>query len=1360
MGFAGNLNTLSLVEVFQTINRIRATGALRLAAAEAGRDVVFADGEIIGVAFRAGEEKQALLRRLILEGKVDAQAAAAISSSGKDSYAILEALISRGLMSEAEAHEAIQRQAEDELYNLSTWDYADFVFQDVTPDDDSVRELVDHFRPRPLKLNINSLLMESARRLDEWAKLRQVIKSADAVLGTADGREAELKQAAAEYPGSAVVPLIDAVRTIEELVRDSVATRLDVYSVLADLVQHGLVSVLTRDDLIAHADHLAGQQDFIRAARLLRRALSEQQADHAVQEKLANCLEQLGESPEAAGCFGQLALGYLGEGASEQALSSARRAVRLSSEDPQQRLVLVRCLLETGKTPDAVAELRDVAARYVRLGQLEDARGTCLKILELDPQNEDARREIARIFSQAERDPESEDVVVCVQCGHTNHRESAKCSSCEASLRLACQSCNRTVAVSDRMCIFCGASPHALSAARRLPVSPATTRIVSNSKVRKGVDPAGGETGGQGSAYWKKRLDQAIKTARGLEEAGKLQDALREWREVANLSPDNPELQAHVRALESRANDRFIEDTIERGHQLRRGRRFWSAVRAYRSALRAMPENDPRAGRLREILSSTSRHHQRIAVIYGSAMLVIMIFAWLVTRPYVVLYSFRGELAAATQQVQAAEQGDPGSMLGALDGVAKAVDALQLSSQRLGKSAGAQQALGEFKELEGRHQVLRVKVANAVLAQVQSAIERGDLAAADAQLRGGKASLGADLPAQRLTQVEGRLADALKLKSELESHRQNAPALFAEASEYEATGSLSDALSRFRLLAGINHPEVTPKAKAAAERLGAREGEFQQAWTQAGALAASDLARADVAYGALAAQAKAWGRSGDLTARRGELAERLRTAATAYQALGPMPTEATLEQFIAAHAAAPQAGQARARLDQLRQVQRVRSSQLASYHQAIAEKRYEQAWQLARGIFAAGQPPPEVTMPLVIESAPPGAAVTIAGTARGTTPCVVMLAPAEAQAEIVLAAAGWLPLKRVVSEAVGEWRWQAALQRVPAWRIELGKPVSSVELQADGGILAMSGESLVHLDRQGGSRWRVALGAGDELSDNGRFRLAHAPLPLGERGWALGLPDRGMALVDRQGAASGRIETNGQVRGRPVLYSNDLLGGSQRIAMAAEAIVARDLAGETITRLPLPSPALSGPLVVAKGPDRILVVATVQGQLIGIEESSKQRAWSLDLKATEIGQLVPIGGDQVVAVLDGSRLACWQLGANGAVPRWSVPLKAPAVGEPVLADGIVQLAVGAQLVRIASDGGERPALALPSPAVTGVAMGGGLTAVGCRNGTVVVFRKGAHLWTTACEAQPSAVACSDDAVVVGLVNGTVAAYSP
>ena len=124
MGFAGNLRTLSLPEVVQTLARIQATGVLRLARSDGKCDVMFEQGQIIGVASRAGSERQALLNRMIIDGKLDANAAAALSASGSESQ-VVQALIDQKLVNDEDVHEARQRQAEEELHDLCTWDAAD-----------------------------------------------------------------------------------------------------------------------------------------------------------------------------------------------------------------------------------------------------------------------------------------------------------------------------------------------------------------------------------------------------------------------------------------------------------------------------------------------------------------------------------------------------------------------------------------------------------------------------------------------------------------------------------------------------------------------------------------------------------------------------------------------------------------------------------------------------------------------------------------------------------------------------------------------------------------------------------------------------------------------------------------------------------------------------------------------------------------------------------------------------------------------------------------------------------------------------------------------------------------------------------
>src|SRR4051812_13635309 len=97
MGFAGNLQTLALAEVLQTLSRIKGSGVLRLASTHGGRDVVFATGDIIGVDIKDGDTsrdgRNSLLRLLIALGKIDATAASSISEGGGGPSSIIDALV-------------------------------------------------------------------------------------------------------------------------------------------------------------------------------------------------------------------------------------------------------------------------------------------------------------------------------------------------------------------------------------------------------------------------------------------------------------------------------------------------------------------------------------------------------------------------------------------------------------------------------------------------------------------------------------------------------------------------------------------------------------------------------------------------------------------------------------------------------------------------------------------------------------------------------------------------------------------------------------------------------------------------------------------------------------------------------------------------------------------------------------------------------------------------------------------------------------------------------------------------------------------------------------------------------------------
>ena len=108
----------------------------------------------------AREHYQAILRRLILDGRLQATEAAEISSSGRESQ-VLQRLIEQGAIDQATVSESMQRQTEDELQSLFTWDYADFVFHDVGPEQDDINQLLVALAREGLRLHLGTAIRKA-----------------------------------------------------------------------------------------------------------------------------------------------------------------------------------------------------------------------------------------------------------------------------------------------------------------------------------------------------------------------------------------------------------------------------------------------------------------------------------------------------------------------------------------------------------------------------------------------------------------------------------------------------------------------------------------------------------------------------------------------------------------------------------------------------------------------------------------------------------------------------------------------------------------------------------------------------------------------------------------------------------------------------------------------------------------------------------------------------------------------------------------------------------------------------------------------------------------------------------------------
>jgi cytochrome c-type biogenesis protein CcmH/NrfG len=242
MAIEGPLKELSIQDVLQMLDLARKTGVLTVRSQRMKDDAVvhLLDGELV---FASRSRSMRLLgQQLLREGKLGARELEhALERQRQDPTQRLGAiLVEMGSVDARELERQLRVQIEETIYDLLAWDEGYFRFEetDQTPDG-------------PIRLRVDSLLMEGARRLDEWTRLRGSVPGSDAVpvLAHAAGSASVIDLRPAEWE---VLAEIDGERDVRTIASDLGRSTLDVARTLHDLVNLKVVTV--RDQPVERID--------------------------------------------------------------------------------------------------------------------------------------------------------------------------------------------------------------------------------------------------------------------------------------------------------------------------------------------------------------------------------------------------------------------------------------------------------------------------------------------------------------------------------------------------------------------------------------------------------------------------------------------------------------------------------------------------------------------------------------------------------------------------------------------------------------------------------------------------------------------------------------------------------------------------------------------------------------------------------------------------------------------------------------------------------------------------------------------------------------------------------------------------
>jgi Tfp pilus assembly protein PilF len=352
MAIEGPLRELGIHDVFQLLDLSRKTGSLRVTSDLRDDEgyVLFDGGKVLHASVRSNPTS--IERILRQAGKLsDADVAAAQALPVKPGEGLGDRLVTSGVITQKEMERHLRQAIENVVFELMSWREGFFSFEE--------KPVGDVPLDARIRISTESLLMEGARRIDEWSRIADKVPSLGVVpvLAPADDeRDSMVDLLPHEWE---VLMTIDGVQDLRAIAATLGRSEFEVAKIAYGLVSTGVV-VLSQPDRSTPS-----------SVGVVRGA--------------STALER-GRSSLSGGRF-------------EEALSAARSALATDPASADAHRLAARALAGLGRHGDAVDELRravqvdpltpdvhmDLGFAAVRVGDFANARASWEHFLRLAP---------------------------------------------------------------------------------------------------------------------------------------------------------------------------------------------------------------------------------------------------------------------------------------------------------------------------------------------------------------------------------------------------------------------------------------------------------------------------------------------------------------------------------------------------------------------------------------------------------------------------------------------------------------------------------------------------------------------------------------------------------------------------------------------------------------------------------------------------------------------------------------------------------------------------------------------------------------------------------------------------------------
>ena len=209
-GIQGNLGSVPIVEVMQMLGLQRQTGKLVINRAGDAVAIYFKDGMVVFSSSKGNGSGTAALEGLLRKGcKLKEDGLRHVLRIAEMTSQPIDSILAQEKILNAQTFvECLRRYTESGVYKVMTWKQGDFFFEKASPP----------LFANPVQLKVDDLLLEGARRADEWGLIQQKIPDFSIVFEPMIGNADELATRGMSDADMQTFSLVNGQRTIQEII--------------------------------------------------------------------------------------------------------------------------------------------------------------------------------------------------------------------------------------------------------------------------------------------------------------------------------------------------------------------------------------------------------------------------------------------------------------------------------------------------------------------------------------------------------------------------------------------------------------------------------------------------------------------------------------------------------------------------------------------------------------------------------------------------------------------------------------------------------------------------------------------------------------------------------------------------------------------------------------------------------------------------------------------------------------------------------------------------------------------------------------------------------------------------------------